>query len=569
LITVEQVLGTHAFKASKTLGGFKGLQRNVSTVTVAEVPDAANWLRGGELVCTTAYFISKGIKYQIEWIKSLVDNGASALAIKTSRFLGQVPESIINIADHLNFPIIEMPSDITWPSVIESVMNLLLDVQNNILRKAEEVNTALTSLVLEGESVQTIADKIANLVGNPIIIEDTRLNLIVTGNCHSIDEEKYQKLVESRTGQDFKEKVLTSSFYQNVLLNRSKEKLRIRLSSEKTAAETVTVPILSNRMVYGFITIIEANKELSQFDIITLDHGSTALALQFMKQIIHDQTLRTRTASMIDDLVNGRFHTELINEFHLYNYDWSMPIAVAVAEINGGSISEESYAWDVTNVQLTEKIQKHLLKHFDHIIVGRNDTTFNILASFQNSKVSAATSTLRNELSFILAECKDQNLINSYFVGIGSPQDDLQQVGKSYKQALSAKSIAKSFQRKGPIVLYEDLGMHRIISMIHNRKELMNFCNDFLAELDAYDKQNKDVLKETLYVYLQCGGIVQETAKQMFVHPNTISYRLKKIQNVIKHDLNSWEVRFTYLFALEAAGILNTPFDVLSTEQVF
>lgn len=566
MITVEQILDTNAFTASKTLGGIKGLQRNVSTVTVAEVPDAANWLRGGEIVCTTAYFISTGIKYQIEWIKSLVDNGAAALAIKTSRFLGEVPNSIIQIADQLNFPIIEMPTDITWPSVIESVMNLLMDDQNNTLRRAEEINTALTSLVLEGESVQTIADEISILVGNPIVIEDARLNLIVVGHLNSMDEEKYKIALETRLSQNYKEKILSTNFYQNVLLNRTKEKLRNRLGSEKTAVETMTVPILTNRMVYGFITIIEANKEVSQLDLITLDHGSTALALQFMKQIIHDQTLRTRTASMIDDLVNGRFHTELINEFHLYNYDWSKPVAVAVAELKGDSTSEESYAWDTTTNLLTEKIQKHLLKHFDSIIVGRSDSTFNILASFQKSKVSSATGIFRNELSFILGESKDQNLIKSYFVGIGSPQNDLQQVGKSYKEAISAKSIAKSFQKKGPIVLYEDLGMHRIISMIHNSKELKNFCNDFLAEIEAYDKQNKDVLKETLYVYLQCGGIVQETAKQMFVHPNTIAYRLKKIQNAIKHDLNSWEVRFTYLFALEAAGILNTPFDLLSTE---
>lgn len=102
MITVERILNTSAFKASKVLGGFKGLQRNVSTVTVAEVPDAANWLRGGELVCTTAYFISKGIKYQIKWIESLVANGAAALAIKTGRFLGEVPDSIKEVCDSLN-----------------------------------------------------------------------------------------------------------------------------------------------------------------------------------------------------------------------------------------------------------------------------------------------------------------------------------------------------------------------------------------------------------------------------------------------------------------------------------
>jgi purine catabolism regulator len=566
LITVEQVLDTSAFETAKILGGLNGLGRKVSTVTVAETPDAANWLRGGEIVCTTAYFISKGLKYQIEWIESLVSNGAVALAIKTGRFLGEVPNSIIEAANRLNFPLIEMSLDITWPSVIESVMNLLMDEQNSILKRAEEIHETLTSLVLENESVQTIANQISLLVGNPIIIEDARLNLIVMGLCDNNMRENSEKLIEDRISQTFRKKVLTTEFYQNVLLNRKREELRLRISA-KIRMENITVPIVSNKMVYGFISLVEANKKSSQLDLIALKHGSTALALQFMKQNIHEQTLRTKTAALIDDLVNGRFHTELVNEYQIHNYDWTKPVSVAIAELNRERLEEE-YTWDSTTNWLCETIRKHLLKHFEHVIVGNSESVFTILVSIHPSKLSSATTILKDELTNIFNECHKQNAISSFFVGIGSTQNEVQKISICYKEADAARSMAKAFLKKGPVVLYENLGIHRIISMVHDREKLKLFCHDFLANLQTYDLQNKDVLLHTLHVYLYCGCIVQETAKKLFVHPNTVAYRLKKIQNIIKHDLNSWEVRLTYLFALEAADIFNSPIEVIHHENV-
>ncbi|MGN7300195.1 PucR family transcriptional regulator [Ferdinandcohnia sp. SAFN-114] len=563
---MEQILNTNPFQSSKILGGEKGLQRIVSTVTVAEVPDAANWLQGGELVCTTAYFISKGIKYQMEWVESLVVNGAAALAIKTSRFLGEVPISIIKIADRLNFPIIEISTEVTWPNVIESVMKLLMDTQINILQRTEEVHNALISLVLENESVQVIANQISNLVGNPIIIEDARLNHISLSQNSIIDEEKNNKFIEERLSPVFKEKLACTDFYKNVISNKIKGKLELPLNSN-ISLNTITVPILSNKMVYGFISVIATNKKVSQLDLMILEHATTTLALQFMKQLIHERTLRTKTVSMINDLVNGRFGSDLVNEFYLHHNDWTKPVVMAVVELGGENLIEESYAWDTSTERLTERIMKHLLNHFDNVFVGKSETsTLYVLAFFQSSIVSSAAGTLGKELDIILSECKKQQLIHSYFAGIGSAQNDLQQVGKSFNEALSAKTIAKSFQMKGPIVLYQDLGIHRIISMVHNREELRNFCNDFLGDLVTHDNQNKDVLRETLYVYLQNGGNAHETAKRMFVHPNTIAYRLKKIQSVIKRDINSWEVRFTYLFALEAAEVLDNPSGLLRTK---
>src|SRR5690625_2729556 len=318
MITVEEAMGTKAFEEAKVVGGSSGLTRNISQVTVAEVPDAANWLQGGEIVCTTAYFISKEVKYQINWIESLSFNGAVALAIKTDRFLGTIPESIIDVANKLNFPVIEMPPATTWPAVIESIMNPLMYKQIRDLKRAEEIHNKLTSLVLEDESVKIIADEISALVENPIIIEDARLNLIAVGERRDEEKDSYKKIIQKRLSQSLRKKINDTYYYQDVLRNRNKANLQIYIDDENTI-NSIMAPILSNKMIYGFITVIEVNKYLSEIDLIAIKHGASALALQLMKQIIHKQTAQNKYIALIDDLVHGRIHTEVVNEYRIRN----------------------------------------------------------------------------------------------------------------------------------------------------------------------------------------------------------------------------------------------------------
>jgi purine catabolism regulator len=547
MVTVQDVLTTKAFQNTKVLADTEGLSRIVSTITVAEVPDAANWLRGGELVCTTAYFIGQGVKYEVEWIESLFNNGASALAIKTSRFLGTIPKSIIDAAKRLHFPLIEMPPDITWPVVIESVMNLLTDQQTKVLQQAEEIYNKLTTLVLENDSIQVIADTLASLVGNPIVVEDARLNLIAVGTTQ-MEPHVYEDLLQNRLSESFRKQILQTNFYKNALHGRKKEMFQI--------GQCMMIPILSNKIVYGFISFLEHSGTHTRINHIALEHGATALALQFMKQIINEQTYRTKTMALIDDLVNGRFHTEIVTDHNFYKIDLSNPMIVVMVESLMEQPEELNSFWNRSEQVIGSTLKKHIKKHFDQIIIGNNGPLFNLLVSFSPGQVNKITRLLEASLKLALAELEQLFGAGNFRIGIGSAYKQLQQLEKCYKEANVALSIAKTFPQQGSIILFEHLGIHRIFSMIHRLDDLRMFSDDFLLELKAYDVANGDVLMGTLHAYLRSNCNVNEAAKMLYVHPNTVSYRIRKIQNIIRHDFHSMEVKLIYLFALEANMML-------------
>lgn len=558
MITIQDVLTVKAFQNSLVLAGEEGLSREVTSITVAEVPDSANWLRGGEFVCTTAFFISNTVVHETEWIESIINKGAAALAIKTSRFLGTLPYSILEVANRHHFPLIELPHEITWPFAIESFMDFFMNEQIKVMQHLEEVQSQLINLVLENEPIQIIVDKVADLVGNPIVLEDARLNVIAIGNLNEGDHHGVdQSIIGQRMGESFRDKVLKSDFYRNVRHFRKKDRLETRITTrENTEMLNIMIPIFSNKSIYGFVSLLESRRPHTLIEMLVLENSTTALALQLAKQFLNQQTFRKKTMALIDDLIQGPVQSQISFEYEFYNMNWSNPVICVLVEFVEPYL-ENDYFWNQSEELVINILKKHLKRRFDQVIIGNNGSLFTILVSYPSSGHKEVTKFLKEEMKQILEEL-DRNLGKGKFlIGIGNTYHSLKMVGKSFKEANTALSIAKKFDRKGAIVFFDDVGMHRILSMMPNTQDIRDFCKDFLSDLINFDADKGNVLLETLHNYLLCNCSIKETAQKMFLHPNTVAYRVKKIKQIIKYDLESAEFKFTYLFALEANIMLN------------
>lgn len=81
-------------------------------------------------------------------------------------------------------------------------------------------------------------------------------------------------------------------------------------------------------------------------------------------------------------------------------------------------------------------------------------------------------------------------------------------------------------------------------------KHVLAFAHRVLLPLEVYDKKNKSLLIETLGVYLQENGNLLHTASRLFIHRNTLKYRLHRIEEICDCSLEDAEVRFVLYFAL-------------------
>lgn len=130
---------------------------------------------------------------------------------------------------------------------------------------------------------------------------------------------------------------------------------------------------------------------------------------------------------------------------------------------------------------------------------------------------------------------EDQGMI---CMGVGMPADTLKDCAKSYREASLALTVGSIFESDSPVVYYDKLGLGRLIYQLP-----ATLCHMFLDEVfpnDAYDNLDNETLL-TINQFFDNNLNGSETARQLFVHRNTLVYRLDKVQKITNLDLRNFE----------------------------
>ncbi len=132
-------------------------------------------------------------------------------------------------------------------------------------------------------------------------------------------------------------------------------------------------------------------------------------------------------------------------------------------------------------------------------------------------------------------------------IGIGTAVDNIKELARSFKEAQVALEVGKVFDTEKNIVSYENLGIGRLIYQLP-----VTLCDMFLAEV--FKKGSLETLDRETLMTIQCffenNLNVSETSRKLFVHRNTLVYRLEKIRKLTGLDLREFEHAITFKVAL-------------------
>ena len=132
-------------------------------------------------------------------------------------------------------------------------------------------------------------------------------------------------------------------------------------------------------------------------------------------------------------------------------------------------------------------------------------------------------------------------------VAYGTIVNDIKEVSKSYKEAKLALDVGKIFSEEDEIVAYNTLGIGRLIYQLP-----VPLCKMFIKEIFE-DKSPDDFDEETLTTinkFFENSLNVSETSRQLYIHRNTLVYRLDKLQKSTGLDLRTFEDAITFKIAL-------------------
>ena len=147
------------------------------------------------------------------------------------------------------------------------------------------------------------------------------------------------------------------------------------------------------------------------------------------------------------------------------------------------------------------------------------------------------------------------NLYANARVGIGTIIVGIKDIARSYKEAQTAISVSKVFATEKVVVSYDNLGIARLIYQLP-----VALCESFLNEIfrrDSIESLDQETLF-TIHKFFENNLNVSETSRKLFVHRNTLVYRLEKIRNLTGLDLREFDDAIVFKIALMVKKYLDT-----------
>jgi purine catabolism regulator len=544
-IKLSKIISNGYIGKSKVLTAKKSLNNIVTKTNVMVDPDILKWTNEGEFILSTSYFFKNSdLEFQKEMINEMSRLKVAALGIKIKPYLSELPVEILDLAEKLGFPIIDIDYDISFNSIMIPILQEIYDKQSQIIRKVEIIHQDNMNVVLKGGGVKDILKSLSKTMINPIYVVDHHFEEIIKQSDIDLDKEK--KLLE----------------IIDVFFNGRKNNKMISKTSEKSVfidGKEITqlmVPIMVKNNVYGHLITFGINHTLQKFDVLNLESSSNIMALEFLKRLSVQDVENRYKAEFFEDLISldEKRIEKAVERSNHYGFLKDGYYSVIKIKVNNHFDDiDKNFLAQIINksIYLIDLVCKDKKKPF---LISNKSNSINVLVMFENNNnIDKKVLSLVKGINQIL-RAKISNLDCCF--GVGRNYMGLENVYKSLSDALKATDAFGNYSTD-EIIFFDELGIYKIFCHDVLKDELIDFYNITLSKLVEYDEKRDANLVKTLEMYFEQNGNLKRMSEQLFTHYNTILYRMKRIQDICGVDINKRKERYNLETALEIHKIIN------------
>jgi len=546
-LTIKDALDMDCLRNCSLAAGYRGRDNKISRVNVMSDYDVVDFVTAGELLLTTEMSLNTNPDQRISLIEALNMRKLSGLAIKPRDTKLGLDQGLLDAAEGMNFPIIELNPDIPFSEIINAILEKILDKQTSLLMKLEKIHENLMNIVLEGGSLQEIASTLNNTTQNPISIEDNVFgNLFVAGADPMVKEELLSIVSRvSREDNILKEK----GYYKDVMGGKTYNR--------------VTIPILAGQNIYGYIHLWEIYKNIEALDIRALETASTVVALEIVKRLSVYQVESRYKIEFLENLLSKDIALHRLALERSSCFDWDSQEGCVVMIINilrdAKVLKQEnpkSSPLKLHKSSIVGEIERTAQILRKKVIVGEKSESIVVLMNGsrdikeQNIKESAIDFAVK-----IIKNLSQKHRDIKFRIGMGRYYYDDKEFWKSYQDALRAVNLG-GLDNDDEIVHYDDLGVYRLLNQDAMDKELERFYSETVLPLVEYDNTKGTELVKTLMAYFKANGNLKKMSEFLYTHYNTVLYRLQRIKEITNIDLEDPRQRLNAEIGLKIANIL-------------
>ncbi len=412
------------------------------------------------------------------------------------------------------------------------------------LERVTTIHSRLSRMVLNGEGLDALVVTLSHLLSRPAVVQD-RFYKLLAASEGAEDELVSAEVFEDARVADRVKKILQEHrpaqfpVFPELGMHRSR----------------VMAPIVVGKETVGYLSILENERPIEDLDFTTAEHAATVLALEVMKERTAFEVENRLKGSFTDDLLNGTYTDERTMTARARHLGYNLAQHYHLLLIEPDELvpihSRRRGEAEVARVRadLEEIVQGFVQKSAPGSIVAPKGQGVVVLVpeTFIGTNPQAIEALAQNLHARVVQVLPD--LPSS--IGAGRLCKGIADFKESFQEARRALDIIRRCHKRNQVVFFHALGVYRLFSLIEDRAELMQLAEQTLGPLLEYDRQHGTTLVRTLGYYLESGRNLESSARAMFIHVNTLKYRLKRIQEIARLDLNSAEQRFNVHLAVK------------------
>lgn len=386
---------------------------------------------------------------------------------------------------------------------------------------AEAVYGAIT----KNMDLQTIIDLTTPIIQNPIYIADSSFKMLASwgGDFMEVNPTwRYQQRYHYLPYQVLQGLIETGELYK---LQQLPQAWRIENSAGFTALPYISKAIRKDGMHYGNFFIIELYGLLDACDLEIADYLGEVLSTALSGNLNYLETSTLYHAHFLQDIVEGTLTDKQIMLDQLRALGWLLEGDYLVCLID---IAEDNDA-----------IRHHMMAL---LVTGLEAQCLsyqgNIMAIINNATPHKAT---------IVSRLRQLGRDFNRTIALSETFSDFSQIGMFYQQTLYLLNSSTA-TAKGSFLLYDDVSLDHLIDM--SKDNVAPYTP--VSKLFSHDKQHRTEFCHTLMAWLMLERNSAKTAKELYIHRNTLNNRLARIGEIVDINLEDPAVRIRTLLSLYA-----------------
>ncbi|GAB4579379.1 MAG: PucR family transcriptional regulator [Anaerolineales bacterium] len=435
-----------------------------------------------------------------------------------------------------SIPVACLSAEEDLQAIYRDLLTTLVNRGAYLIEKGKEIQAQLTQLSAEGAGLGGLVAAMAEISTQGVLVQDKRLDVLASHSPMRLAS-SWDSVLRLVTVPES----LPESLRDRKEAGKQSE-LKHQLLPNGLARIIISINV--GGMARGYLSIVDKAGEMTALSRVVAEQGAIACAVEMSRSKAVRETEKRLRGDLLSALIRGDLSPR---DARLWTETYGLDLEQSHTCLR--------FCWDSSEPPSVRRLETLV----NGEIAKQGITAIvNVLENQVICFCEVVPDKVRPEEAINLGRSVIDRGMLTYpesrpRCGVGTPAQSLDDWLNSFRQAGQALEMAQRLSENRPL-FYPDLLVYRLLLQIENSPELKAFQEEILGPL--LDHENGKELIRTLEVYFERNGNLKKTAHNLYIHRNTLIYRLERIHEITSLDLDNPETRLALQLTLHIHKML-------------